>query len=678
MKERRKSEEGGEEPSREVRDVIPLAVTVAAVAAFSFLSGGYVIARNSPVAILYLLIAAAWVWFLRRSSRPPVLQLVALAVFGLFVVWTGLSVLWSFGPDLSWVAFNLAAFYLVVAAVLGLTPVRRLHLRVTGYAFLATAVAVSVYGFLGKGLPDVVTHANQYARLSSPLGYWNVLALVMVMALPVALAAAGDGSSRLVWRVMAAGGAVPMCLTFFFTLSRGGWVALAVVLVVYFAFSTTRLSSLASLAAIVVPAGVVLWLLRGLETLYAATPDAALRATQGHTLLAWSLGALVATMLLQALIAVAHTAVPWPRQARVFAGTVALVVLVGGGAVGSWLFVDARGGTDWARERVQTFLSGTDDTSAGEGTVRLGSVNTGRPPLWREALDQSEIARLNGTGAGTFRFTHYRFRVDHGVVKHAHSQWFNVLSELGVIGLSLLVAALALLSAAAIGNPFADRGDPSRSLLVALQAGMAAFLVHISWDWDWDMAAIGTVFFLFAGVCSAYLGTRRADRRALAVDRGHAEADEPLVPARPGHRPATWPQRVVISLALVLLAASWTFPYLSARAESAAFTASSAGDTDAALDHARSASSFDPLAVGPLITEAQILQQSGRNREALDVLRSAATLQPDNYEVYQQLGLLYLKAFDRRSDAVAAFARALSLNPLDYELQHELAAAGGG
>jgi tetratricopeptide (TPR) repeat protein len=134
----------------------------------------------------------------------------------------------------------------------------------------------------------------------------------------------------------------------------------------------------------------------------------------------------------------------------------------------------------------------------------------------------------------------------------------------------------------------------------------------------------------------------------------------------------------VISLALVLLAASWAFPYLSARAESAAFTASSRGDTAAALEHARSASRLNPLAVGPLITQAQILQQSGRNREALDVLRAAAALQPDNYEVYQQLGLLYSKAFDRRRDAVAAFVRALALNPLDYELQRELAAAAGG
>ena len=656
--------------------MVPFAVTVAAVAVFSFLSGGYIIGRNSPVAIVYLLIAAVWVWFLRRSARPPALLLMALAVFGLFVAWMGLSVLWSIGPDLSWIAFNLAAFYLAVAAVLALTPVRRLHLRVTAYAFLVTAVAVSVYAFLGKGLPDVVTHANLYARLSSPLGYWNVLALMMVMALPVALATAGDRANGVVWRVMAAGAAVPISLTFFFTLSRGGWVALAVVLTLYFAFATTRLSSLASLVAIVVPAAAVLWRLRGLETLYTATPDAALRVAQGHTLLAWSLGGLVVTMAVQTLIAIAHTAVPWPRRATVVAGAVVLVVLVGGGAVASWSFLDARGGTDWAGERIQMYFFGTDDPYADEGAARLGSVNTGRPPLWREALDQSEVSRLSGTGAGTFPFTHYRFRVSGGVVQHAHSQWFNVLSELGVVGLSLLVAALALLCAAAIGNPFAGRGDPSRSLLVALQAGMVAFLVHISWDWDWDMAAIGTVFFLFAGVCAAYRGTRRDDARAPAPSRDQAENDETLVPGRPA-RPAVWPQRVVISLALVMLAVSWAFPYLSARAEGAAFTASSVGDAAEALEHARSAARLNPLAVGPLIAEAQILQQSGRNREALDVLRTAAELQPDNYAVYEQQGMLYLKAFDRKRDAVAAFARALSLNPQDYELQRELAAAGG-
>ena len=223
-------------PSRRALDLLPFAVTAAAAAVFYFLSGGYVLGRSSPVAIVYLLLAAVWVWFLRRRSRPQLLILAGLAVFGLFVAWSGLSVLWSFGPDLSWVSFNLAVFYLVVAAVLGLTPARGLQLRVAGYGFLVVAVAVGVYAFLWKVIPDVVTHAHTYGRLDSPIGYWNVLALMMVMGLVVALALAGDRKARAGWRVLAAAGAVPLCFTFFFTLSRGGWVVLGIVLLLYFAF----------------------------------------------------------------------------------------------------------------------------------------------------------------------------------------------------------------------------------------------------------------------------------------------------------------------------------------------------------------------------------------------------------------------------------------------------------
>ena len=206
-------------------------------------------------------------------------------MFGLFVAWVGLSVLWSLGPDLSWMAFDLAALYLVVAAVVGLTPVRRLQLVVAAAGFLVVAVAVAVYAYLGKVLPDVVTHAHTYARLDSPIGYWNVLALMMVMGLMVVLALAGDRRVPAVWRTLAATAGVPLCFTFFFTLSRGGWIALAVALVVYFALSTTRLASLATLVAMAAPVAAVLWRVRDLGTLFQATTDDALRTQQGHILL---------------------------------------------------------------------------------------------------------------------------------------------------------------------------------------------------------------------------------------------------------------------------------------------------------------------------------------------------------------------------------------------------------
>jgi hypothetical protein len=683
-------------PARRVLDLLPFAVTAGAAAVFAFLSGGYVLGRNSPVAIVYLLLAAVWLWFLRRRSRPPRLILAGLAVFGLFVAWSGLSVLWSFGPDLSWIAFNLAAFYLVVAAVLGLTPAGGLQLRVAGYGYLVVAVAVGVYAFSGKVVPDVVTHAHTYARLDSPVGYWNVLALMMVMGLVVALALAGDRTARVGWRVLAAAVAVPLCFTFFFSLSRGGWIVLGVALLLYFAFSTTRLSSFASLMAIAVPVAAVLWGLRGLQTLFEATTDDALRTLQGHTLLRWSVAAVLVAAATQAVIVVVHRAVPWPRWARIVTGVVLLAVLVGGIGSGSWRYVEARGGSTWVHARVHAFISDSDQTGSSNGASRLVSVNTGWPPLWREALEQSRYDRIAGTGAGTFPFTHYRFRTHPGVVKHAHSQWFNVLSELGVVGLVLFVAALVLFLAAAIRNPFADRGDPLRPLVVALQASLLAFVVHISWDWDWDMAAIGTVFFLFAGVCASYLATRAHARRrpeviaeavvsdGTASEDGDGAAEEPsdqaAIPAglQPARRRAVgWPIRCVATVALLCLAVSWVPPYLSARAENAALAASGDGALRLALQRTRRAADLDPLAVSPLITEALVLQQEGRNREALASLREAQRLQPDNFEVYYQQGVLQLKAFARKGAAVVALKRALALNPEDGASQYELGLALG-
>jgi hypothetical protein len=688
------------------RNTVPFALALAAVAAFSFLSGGYVLGRNTPVAVGLLCAAAVWVWFLRRSARPPIPFLVALIVFAAFVAWSGLSVLWSVGPDLTWVSFNMAAFYLAVVAVLGLTSARGLQLWTVAYGYLAVAAAVGVYAFLGKGLPAVVTHAHTYARLDSPVGYWNVLALMMVMGLCVALAVAGDRRTHVVLRTMAAAAAVPMCLTFFFTLSRGGWVVLAVALVIYFAFTTTRLASFITLTAVVVPVAVTLWRLRDLETLFAQTTDDRLRTLQGGVLLRWAIVALLVAAGVQLVAALLQRSVRWPRWSTMTAGTVVLAVVCVIVLGGPGRYVQTHGGVPWVKDRLHTLLANPDASGGGgNGAGRLLTLtDNGRIALWREAARQSRYHRAAGTGAGTFPFAHYRFRQAGSVVKHAHSQWFNVLSELGVVGLVLFAAAMALFIVAAVGNPFSHRRDPLRPLLVALQAGVVAFVVHISWDWDWDMAAVGTLVFVFVAVSVSYRATRAADeRRALRADAsmaaaaaaaaataspaedadgaredaepaGTAVAEDGSQAARParGSRRLGWPIRVAASAALVLLAVSWLPPYLALRAENAALAASGDGRVAVALEGARRAAALDPLAVSPLLKEASLLQQLGRNRDALARLQAAAKLQPQNYEVWYELGVLLHGAFGRDQAARAAFTRALALNPLDAASRYEL------
>jgi tetratricopeptide (TPR) repeat protein len=96
-----------------------------------------------------------------------------------------------------------------------------------------------------------------------------------------------------------------------------------------------------------------------------------------------------------------------------------------------------------------------------------------------------------------------------------------------------------------------------------------------------------------------------------------------------------------------------------------------------ALSRARRAANLDPLAVDPLITEALVLQQQGRNGEALAALQKAARLQPDNYEVFYHEGVLLLRALGRKKAAIAALRRALALNPLDDASRFELELATG-
>jgi hypothetical protein len=529
----------------------------------------------------------------------------------------------------------------------------------------------------------------------------------------VVLALAGDWRLPAVWRTLCAVAGVLLSFTFFFTLSRGGWITLAVALVVYFALCTTRLSSLATLIAVTLPVAAVLWRVRGLGTLFQATTDDILRTQQGHVLLRYSIVALVIAGGAQVVILLLQRGVQWPRWSRVAAGAAILVLLVSGIGGGSFAFVQARGGMTWVKARVQAFSADSDQTSAAEGTVRLVSVNTGRPPLWREALDQARVDPVAGTGAGTFLFSNYRFRKSPWYVKHAHSEWFNVLSELGIVGLVLFVASMLLFIVTSFRNPFRDRGDPMRSLVVALQAGILAFLVHISWDWDWDMAAIGFVFFLFVTVSSSYLSTRAGDTRrrrareqlgddgdardfsaaaaattaasgaaagpGVADDHaaaGQCESPASDVPRRARGR-VRWPVRSAATAALVLLAVSWTFPYLALRASNAALAESAGGNAVAALSDARHAARLDPLAVDPLLTQALVLQQLGRNDAALAVLDKAQRLQPANYEVYYAQGQLLLNVFGRKDAAIAALKHALALNPLDSASLAELSAAFG-
>ena len=389
--------------------VLPLAAALALFEALAFRGGGFIFTAAAPVVIAFFVVLALWV-----ASRPRLtggrLAAVGLSALGVFAIWSGVSTAWSVGPDLSWISFDYAALFALVAARCVLSRPGVWGLRLAGYGFLVAMLPVALYAYLGKALPEVVTHAHLFARLSEPVGYWNVLAVLLVMAVPVALAAAARPGLPAALRAAAASALGLVLLTFFFTFSRGGIVALCVALVAYFAATRSRLSSLLTLEIGGLPVALVLYHLRGLGTLYTATSNAALRTSQGHTLGIWTIVALALTFVLQwgACLLLSRLR-PRPRLVRLsgWAVLAAVVLLV---VVGPPVYMSLHGGIGpWISSHYHTFVNGSP--TEGNNADRFTVISSdGRVQLYEEALRGAPHHLIAGTGAGTFLFTNYRYR----------------------------------------------------------------------------------------------------------------------------------------------------------------------------------------------------------------------------------------------------------------------------
>ncbi len=221
-----------------------LAVAAAsAVAAFCalFFSGGF---ADGPLVwvgglALGLAAVAAAAAALRLTPAPALDLPTGMflgCLFGL-AVWMGLSTLWSLSPDRTWGYTNrtlvYAAFALLgvlVAAILPRPGETVAHAAavllglVLGWALLAKCVPALYPGY---GVQPGLSAALALARLRSPVGYWNELALLADVTVPVALWLAAPRGRRAVVRAAGALLLFAAVIVLLLTYSRFG-VALAV------------------------------------------------------------------------------------------------------------------------------------------------------------------------------------------------------------------------------------------------------------------------------------------------------------------------------------------------------------------------------------------------------------------------------------------------------------------
>src|SRR3954470_1083485 len=220
----------------------------APVAYLAFANGGYeTIVRNQVgVAVWWIVLVAAAAGLV--SARIPAPAWVGIGLLTAFVVWTALASGWSESAERSVTEMGKVATYLgilvLAVAVQGRTAAR--------HAFFGVASAIAVVGCaaaLARLHPgwfpvnDQVRVLGVNNRLSYPLNYWNALAAFLGMGIPLLLAA-GAMARRIAVQAVAVALVPVLVLAIYFTISRGGVLAVGVGVVVLLLLAEDRLARL--------------------------------------------------------------------------------------------------------------------------------------------------------------------------------------------------------------------------------------------------------------------------------------------------------------------------------------------------------------------------------------------------------------------------------------------------
>jgi hypothetical protein len=608
--------------------------------------GGYDQVIHSRVAILLwwiILISAAWGLLPRR--RPGRAATTGLALFGAFIGWTALGVTWSLSVERSLNDLSLVAGYLGVL-VLGVFVARDRN-RAVRHTVSALASAISVTALLALASrldPGLISNAGQTSaflpgtqdRLSWPLNYWNALAALLVLGVPMLMGLATT-ARRIGVQALAAAMLPVLIVCGYLTLSRGGALACAVGVIAFLALAPERAPKLASaLLAAAGSAALVALVIHRPAIENGLTGSAARH--QGLSLLPFIVVVCAVVACGQCVIAltvrrkrVPRFLAPSPRHARMVLGGAVIVIIIVAVAAG----VPSRLSRAWADFKSYR-APALHDYSIG----RFGTLSgNGRYDYWKVAVQSTRGHVLTGAGPGTFELLWLPRAPYPSYVQNAHSLYFETLAELGVVGLVLLIAFFALVLIVAGRLIAATRGH-ARTLAAAAFAALLAFMVSVAFDWEWQVPVLPTAFLLLAATV--------------------------LGPGRPGTPLPSTGERLLLSGATLVVAlaclAAIAWPLATTEAVRASQTAAARGQTGLALREADRAAHIEPGAASPQLQIALVQELRGQIPAAISAAKQAAADEPENWGTW--LILSRLESEDGRAQASRTdFDRARSLNP---------------
>jgi tetratricopeptide (TPR) repeat protein len=556
-------------------------------------------------------VAGSMLGLLPRPA-PTRLGLTALGLLTAFVLWTGLTTAWSITPDRSWAYLNRGLVYIafVLIGLFTAAAVRKpARLVASGLALLLGAVII--WALAGKAIPALFPDGARIARLRNPVGYWNALALVCAIALPVFLWLSAHR------RAVATLGVYLSLVALLLTYSRGGLAVAVVAVAAWLAAGAGRRESLATLA-VAVPAGLAV---AGLGlALPGVAKDAqphSVRVTDG----VWFGLALLAGAALAGWLGGRQIG---RSELRWLAAVTVVLVAVGIGAVvarGNWL----------------AGFRGPDAAQVPQSANRFTSASSNnRWTWWQEAWQIFEEDPAGGKGARSFRVARGPLR-DSTVTNEPHNVALQFLAETGIFG--FLLGAAACLAALGVAWQTVHRlQGEERAAATALAIAFPVYLLHALADIDWDFVAVTGLLFFLVGVLAGAASPPRSPR------------------ARPAFAAVA-----LGGAACLAVLYSLTAPWLADRRVDDAYTAIDRGDPVAAISAAREAHDLDPLSLDPLFVWALADEVRGDSAGALDRYRERTRLQPENSDAWYDLGA-YQFELGSYEDAYDSLNRAYGLD----------------
>jgi hypothetical protein len=572
-------------------------------------------------------------------------------------LWTLLSLIWAPSAENAFNEFNRVSLFLAVFLLVSLVASRSgvdrwvdgLTLAIVAIALVALASRLFPGLFSDRGISASISEAA--VRLNFPLGYWNGLATLAALGIPLALRVAIGGRNSIVRGVALA--SLPVVVSvIYLASSRGGALTALSGVIVFFALSERRWSISAALVVGGLGSAGAITVLRTRHQLVSGPLGTGLVERQGRTaaLLILLVCALTAAVYGLGSRYLQDRVRPSRRLGQTLVASLALLLIVG-------LITShpIRRFEQFKRAPAQS-VSVTSGNYTNQHFL-MGSGN-GRWQMWSAAIDQWQHHRTVGNGAGSFAEWWARHGSTSVSIKDAHSLYLETLGELGLVGFLILASIFVTGTSVAVRRSLI--AGKKRVTTAALSAVFGAYMADVAFDWMWELTVVSVVAFTVLAL-------------ALSSHRPREQSPVPKVKRRLPRLLRVAPIAATVIVAWLFIGAQ-TIPLLAQTEIDTSKAAVARGDAANAESAALKARRIQPWAASPALQLALVTEQEGNLGRASAWIREAIKHDETNWRLWLVSSRIDVKRGDIR-EAERSLRRAIELNPRSgrmVELQNVL------